>query len=107
MSNQFPLAQDGEYLAPRTPAERQLAEIFEGLLDSGRVGVTDTFFDLNGFSLLATQLASRIYQAFGVELTLRDVFQSPTVEQLALLIVEAQARLAKTEDLEALLTEVE
>jgi acyl carrier protein len=125
MGNQSPLTSDGDYdlaalrdpgcdpaaadtyLAPRTPMERQLTEIFQELLAAGRVGVHDTFFDLNGFSLIATQLASRIYETFKVELTLRDVFQSPTVEGMAQLIVQAQAELAGAEDLQALLAEIE
>ncbi|MER7498543.1 hypothetical protein AB0L05_00930 [Nonomuraea pusilla] len=43
------------YVAPRTPIERRLTEIFEELLQAERVGIHDTFFELNGFSLLATQ----------------------------------------------------
>lgn len=100
-------AEAGVYMAPRTPMERQLTEIFEDLLDAGRVGVRDTFFELDGFSLLATQLAARIYEVFQVELTLRDVFESPTVEGLAQLIVQAQAELAGAGDLQALLAEIE
>lgn len=95
------------YVAPRTPMERQLTEIFEELLETGRVGVHDTFFELNGFSLLATQLAARIYDIFKVELTLRDVFEAPTVEGLAQLIVQSQAEMASDEDLQALLAEIE
>lgn len=83
---------DDTYVAPRTPTERQLTEIFEELLGGSRVGVHDTFFDLNGFSLLATQVAVRIYEIFRVELTLKDVFESPTVEGLARLVLMEQAR---------------
>jgi non-ribosomal peptide synthetase component F/acyl carrier protein len=102
---------DGEhpetYVAPRTPVERRLTEIFEELLDVERVGVHDTFFDLSGFSLLATQLATRIRETFRCELSLREVFESPTVEGLAQLIVAAQAELADPGDLEALLDGIE
>jgi Phosphopantetheine attachment site len=98
---------DDTYVPPRTPTERQLTEIFEELLGSGRVGIRDTFFDLSGFSLLATQLAARVYESFGVELTLRDVFQAPTIEGLALLVVQAQAELAGEAGLQALLAELE
>jgi hypothetical protein len=98
---------DTTYVPPRTPSERQLTEIFEELLGSGPVGVCDTFFDLNGFSLLATQLAARVYETFGVELTLRDVFQAPTIEGLAVLIVQARAELADEAGIRELLAELE
>ncbi len=101
------LNDDDTYVSPRTPVERQLTEIFEELLGMGRVGVQDTFFDLSGFSLLATQLAARIYETFRVELTLRDVFQAPTIEGLAMLVVQAQAELADEAGLRALLAEIE
>lgn len=98
---------DDSYVPPRTPVERQLTEIFQELLGTGRVGVQDTFFDLSGFSLLATQLAARVYETFRVELTLRDVFQAPTIEGLATLVVQAQAGLADEAGLSALLAELE
>ncbi|MCH0563661.1 MULTISPECIES: non-ribosomal peptide synthetase [unclassified Streptomyces] len=99
-------AADG-YVAPRTPVERQLVEVFEELLDVKGVGVHNTFFELNGFSLLATQLVSRIRETFRIELALREVFESPTVESLAQLIVRAQAEQADAAVLEALLSELE
>jgi len=104
-------AEDGgsadTYVAPRTPMEQQLTGIFEELLEVDRVGVHDTFFELNGFSLLATQLASRIREAFHVELSLREVFGSPTVESLAQLILRAQSELSGAADIEALLDEID
>jgi acyl carrier protein len=80
----------GSYVAPRTAVERQLAEIFQEILEVERVGVTDTFFELSGFSLLATQLAARIRETFELELSLRDVFESPTVEALAQRVMQAR-----------------
>ena len=56
---------------------------------------------------MATQLTSRIREIFYVELTLREVFESPTIDQLAQLIVRAQGELSGTEGLEALLSEIE
>jgi non-ribosomal peptide synthetase component F/acyl carrier protein len=94
------------YVAPRTPMERQLAEILTELLAIDRAGIHDSFFELGGFSLLATRLASRIRETFDVELSLRDVFASPTVDRLAQTIVRLQGEQSGTENFEALLNEI-
>ncbi|HEX6501169.1 MAG TPA: condensation domain-containing protein [Micromonosporaceae bacterium] len=97
------------YVAPRTPMEQQLVDILQELLNIERVGIHDSFFELGGFSLLATRLTTRIREIFGVELSLRDVFESPTVDRLAQLIVRTQAQVSGVADadLEALLNELE
>jgi acyl-CoA synthetase (AMP-forming)/AMP-acid ligase II len=94
------------YVAPRTTMERQLVKTLHNLLDVPRIGVYDSFFELGGFSLLATRLASRIREDFHVELQLRDLFTHATVDQLARLIVQAQAEQAGVDDLESLLDEL-
>ncbi|WP_408890052.1 amino acid adenylation domain-containing protein [Myxococcus faecalis] len=74
------------YVAPRTPIEELLANLWAHLLSVPRVGVEDNFFDLGGHSLLATQLLSRIRANFGKELPLRALFQNATVAGLAQLL---------------------
>ncbi len=74
------------YVAPRTETERRLAEIWAAVLRVERVGASDDFFELGGHSLLAMRLASRVRQAFGIELPLRAVFERPTVGGLAALL---------------------
>ncbi|WP_375501123.1 amino acid adenylation domain-containing protein [uncultured Nostoc sp.] len=76
------ISQEDEYVAPRTPSEEIIANIFASVLNIQAVGINDNFFTLGGHSLLATQLISRLRVAFEVEIELRAVFSSPTVAQL-------------------------
>ncbi|MDQ2892022.1 MAG: non-ribosomal peptide synthetase [Pseudomonadota bacterium] len=75
-----------DFAAAQTPAEERLVSILEDVLGRGKVGVDDNFFLLGGHSLLGTQVVLRAGEAFGIELTLRDLFQAPTIRQLALRI---------------------
>ena len=71
------------FVPPRTPVEELTLSIWQHVLGLERVGIHDNFFELGGHSLLATQVISRIKKAFNVELSLRQVFESPTVAALA------------------------
>ncbi|NEQ69506.1 MAG: amino acid adenylation domain-containing protein, partial [Symploca sp. SIO2D2] len=79
-----------KYVAPRTPSEEILVQIWGQILNVEPVGIHDDFFELGGHSLLATQLISRIRNAFQLELPLRGLFTSPTIAELAHLIGELQ-----------------
>ncbi|TCP59165.1 amino acid adenylation domain-containing protein [Tumebacillus sp. BK434] len=77
------LLADEEFVAPRNPAEELTAGIFAELLGLAHVGIHDDFFELGGHSLSAAQAVSRLRSAFGVELSVRALFDAPTVAQLA------------------------
>jgi FkbH-like protein len=69
---------------PRTPLEREMAELWAGLLNVQAVGIHDNFFELGGHSLLAVQLLSRVRNLYGVELSLEVVYSGAfTVAELA------------------------
>ncbi len=73
----------GEYVAPQTGVEEIVAGIWATLLGVPQVGRYDNFFQLGGHSLLATQVVSRVREALQVELTVRSLFEHPTVNQLS------------------------
>ncbi|WP_432010894.1 non-ribosomal peptide synthase/polyketide synthase [Streptomyces cucumeris] len=75
-------SEDGEYTAPRTPVEAELARIWAEVLGVPRVGVADNFFALGGDSILSIQIVSRARQA-GLRLTSKDIFRHQTVAELA------------------------
>ena len=77
------------FIAPRTPTEKSLASIWTKLLGINRVGINDNYFELGGDSLLATQLVSQLRGVFEVELPLVNLFQYPTLAELATSIEEA------------------
>ncbi len=72
--------------APSDPVEELIAEIWAevlGMAPGERIGTGESFFTLGGHSLLATQVVSRIRGALGVELPLRQLFETPTVAEIA------------------------
>ncbi len=66
-----------------TPFEEKLASIMANLLNLEQVEIDDNFFMLGGHSLLGTQIITYIAETFGVHLTLRTLFEAPTVRQLS------------------------
>jgi amino acid adenylation domain-containing protein len=76
------------FIGPQTTTEKSLASIWTKLLGINRVGSNDNYFELGGDSLLATQLVSQVRRVFEVELPLVDLFQHPTLAELAAAIEE-------------------
>ncbi|WP_440446639.1 alpha/beta fold hydrolase [Paenibacillus elgii] len=75
-----------EYVAPRTPVEAKLAELWQEVLGAPRIGVKDRFFELGGHSITAMQLTEKVNTVMGAELSLRAVIASPTIEEMAKLL---------------------
>jgi len=71
------------YVAPITPVEKLVAQVWAEVLKIDSVSRSANFFDLGGHSLLATRVMVRLHDALPFELPLRVLFQSPTVEGLA------------------------
>ncbi|MFI6844210.1 non-ribosomal peptide synthetase [Kitasatospora sp. NBC_00085] len=92
---------DGPGLAPRTPLEQAVAEVWTELLNVAAIGVHDDFFGLGGNSLLATQAAVLLQERFPVDLPVNVVFNAPTValltEEVHRAIAEHVAQLSDTE----------
>jgi NAD(P)-dependent dehydrogenase (short-subunit alcohol dehydrogenase family)/acyl carrier protein len=75
-----------EPVVPQTEMERRIAGFWREVLPIPQVGIHDNFFELGGNSLLATQIASRIQDAFQVHLSLRVMLEESTVAKLALAV---------------------
>jgi len=95
-----------EDTSARSEEEKALGKLWSSLLNVRYVKLNDNFFDLGGHSLLATQLLSRINQEYGIQLTLRTLFEFPTLEQLAVKLTQTVAS-TSVDDLESLLQQLE
>jgi thioesterase domain-containing protein len=81
---------DGKYECPRDQVETELVKIWETLLHVKPVGITDDFFRLGGYSLLATRLFHRIEKKFNKKLPVSVLFQASTVKKLAVILREGE-----------------
>jgi amino acid adenylation domain-containing protein len=79
-----------EYVAPETPVEIKVAEIWGEVLGVERIGRNDNFFDLGGHSLLATRMMARLNDVYGKIVSLQTVFEKPTLSQFALVVEQTQ-----------------
>ena len=74
------------FTPPRTPAEESLAKIWRELLRHEVIGIDDNFFEISGHSLLAMQMLTRVRSEFKTDLSLRNIFEAPTIAELALIL---------------------
>ena len=74
---------DEEFVAPRTSVEKAMAKIWSELLNIDKVGINDNFFQLGGHSLMATRVIARVREIFSIELSLNQLFESPTIASLS------------------------
>ena len=94
-------------VAPRTAIEEILVGAWSEVLGLERVGINDNFFDLGGHSLLAMQVISRVHDAFQVKVSLRSLFEMPTIADMAVLVVQNQAQDVDSQDIEGILAELD
>ncbi|MEL6353357.1 MAG: amino acid adenylation domain-containing protein [Cyanobacteria bacterium J06627_28] len=78
-----PTRQSNNIVAPRTPLESHLIDIWCSILPLDNISITDNFFELGGNSLLVMRLFSQLEAELGVQLPMTDIFEAPTIAQLA------------------------
>jgi acyl-coenzyme A synthetase/AMP-(fatty) acid ligase len=99
-------ALDTPFMAPRTPLEKTLTTIWTEVLGLEQIGIHDHFLDLGGNSLLATQVISRAITTFQVTLPVQTLFQTPTIADMAVVIMQNQTQ-AGQEEMAHMLAELE
>ena len=77
------------YVEPQNETESTLQTIWQEVIGKNQIGIKDNFFDIGGHSLKATQLVSRVYRELNVQLDINDVFEYPTIEELANRILQS------------------
>ncbi|MCC5624517.1 condensation domain-containing protein, partial [Nostoc sp. CHAB 5715] len=87
----FQIGLESSFVAPSTPTQEILANLWAAILSIEKVGIYDNFFELGGHSLLATSLVFRICQAFAIDFPLRCLFETPTIAALSKLIESFKA----------------
>ncbi|MBN2000893.1 amino acid adenylation domain-containing protein [candidate division KSB1 bacterium] len=77
------LSDHQDYIAPQTPLEKIFTKVWQNLLGIPQISVHDNFFDLGVHSLLIMQFVAGVHNECGLELGMGDVFEYPTVSELA------------------------
>ena len=95
-----------EFVTPRTPLEESITKIVIDVLGIDKVGVFDNFFELGGHSMLAMQVISKINEEFNVEISIKSLFENPTIDGISKAVLETQLMEEDEDELEALLNEI-
>jgi amino acid adenylation domain-containing protein len=98
---------DTPYVVSRTQDEEELARIWAEVLSVNQVGIYDNFFDLGGHSLAATRVVSQVIKKFQLEVPLQSLFQSPTIAEMAAVILKHRGQRLGEKELERMLGELE
>jgi bacitracin synthase 3 len=72
-----------DFIAPRNDLETKMAKIWCQILEIEKIGITSNFFALGGHSIKATQLASSMAKNLNIQFSLKEIFESPTIEKLS------------------------
>lgn len=107
LPDQSEVESEVNFVAPRTPMEETIAQIWREVLGLTQVGVESNFFDLGGHSLMATRVVSQIRERCGVELPLRVLFESPTIAALAEKLEQSESKETELARIMRLLNEME
>ncbi|GMQ55845.1 hypothetical protein AN1V17_02370 [Vallitalea sediminicola] len=78
------------YEAPRNELEKNLAQIWSEVLGINKIGIDDNFFELGGHSLKAMTLISKIHKKTNKEVSLKELFNSPTIKGISKVIQDAE-----------------
>ncbi len=96
-----PAAKEAAYAAPETPREQMVARVWAEVLGRPTIGRDDNFFDLGGHSLLAAQAMTRLNAALGAAISVRVLFDHPTLAAFAVALDQPSAALPKVPALRA------
>ncbi len=95
------------YQEPENQLEESIAEIWEGILGIGQIGVNDDFTELGGNSLLAVQVVANTAESFQVGLPIDAFFNQPTVRGMAEVVIEQIVAMAGEDKIEELISDME
>jgi amino acid adenylation domain-containing protein len=98
---------DDSFAAPTNPLEEDLARMWKELLGVERIGINDNFLELGGHSLMVMQIVSRVRADYGLEIPLPEIFRTPTIKRLAVMIEEAFLASPEADNISEMLAQVE